>query len=81
LGEEITVVGFFEPIQGYKRSQSAVAVVKNNEVIEYVGPLEDDIMGSHLKRAVDFLVGATERNPCTPELGIEMVQVLNTLSP
>ncbi len=81
LEEEITVVGFFEPIQGYKRSQSAVAVLKNNAVIEYIGPLEDDAMGSHLKRAVDYLMGESDRNPCSPEEGIEMVHVLNTLSP
>jgi hypothetical protein len=77
----LTVVGFFEPINGFERSQSAVAIFKERELVDYIAPIEDDSMGRHLKSAIDYFEGITGKNPCTVEEGIEVVNILNTLSP
>lgn len=77
----MTVVGFFEPIHGFERSQSAVAVLKDGELIEHIAPIQDDTMERHLKAAIDYFGGIKDTNPCSIEEGIEVVDLLNTLSP
>ena len=80
-GEKMTVVGFYEPINGCERSQSAIAVLKKKQVTQYQGPFLDDTMGTHLKKAFDYFSGQSDKNPCPVDEGIAIVNMMNTLSP
>jgi hypothetical protein len=79
-GEPVTVIGFYEPVRGFQRSQGAVAVIKNEKLVSLFEPIADDSMGTHLKRALHYLVEGAE-NPCPVEKGIEAVEVLNKMLP
>lgn len=73
-------MGFYEPIQGLQRGQGAVAVLKEGKVISLFEPIQDDTMGTHLKRAVQYLAYGAE-NPCPVEKGIEAVDMLTQMLP
>jgi hypothetical protein len=79
-GECVTVAGFYEPLQGYPRSIGMVVVLKNGHLESALELIEDDTMGKHIERSVNYFRGQGE-NPCSLEKGIEIVKMLNQLLP
>lgn len=80
--QERTVVGFFEPINGFQRSQAIVVVLdEQKNVISTSETFSDDSMGNHLKKVTEYFVGATNTNPCTADEGLEIVNLLHALAP
>jgi len=74
-----TVVGFYEPLQDFKRSIGAVAVLdEKGEVLQKYQPISDDTMGKHLERGVKYFQGLG-KNPCTVEAGIETAELLHAI--
>lgn len=79
VGDNHTVVGFYEPLPNLPRSVGQVFVLKDNQVIEKVGDIPDDTMGKHLQQAANYLLGKTEINPCPATTGVEIVQLLDRM--
>jgi predicted dehydrogenase len=80
-GQNVSVVGFYEPIKGYQRSQGFVSIIKEGQVQEPTEVILDDTMGLHLKKAADYFKGTATTNPSTIEEGISVVETLNRISP
>ncbi|NQZ85780.1 MAG: hypothetical protein HRU03_08730 [Nanoarchaeales archaeon] len=75
-----TIVGFYEPINCYERSQGTLAILnQNGKLIELSGPIPDDTMRNHLANAKNYLTGQTTQNPCTLKIGADIVQTLDML--
>ena len=79
-GKEETIVGFYEPLEGFKRSQGAVGVYLGEQLISYEAPLYDDTMGLSLQRCTEYLLGDA-KNPSPVEEAVEIVKMMNTLAP
>jgi hypothetical protein len=62
-GRPTSVIGFFEPVAGLERGRGIVATVRGDELVESL-EVEDDNMGAHLRRAVEFF-RAGGHNPGT----------------
>jgi hypothetical protein len=52
-GRPTSVIGFFEPVAGLERGRGIVATARGDELVESF-EVEDDTMGTHLRRAVEF---------------------------
>lgn len=74
-----TVVGFFEPLPDHPRSVGEVVVLSDGKLVKSALSIPDDTMGKHLDRAVDYLHGITDTNPCPPQSGIRIVQILDSM--
>jgi hypothetical protein len=74
-GEELSVVGFYDPIDGFGRSRGAVATLRRGVVVDVVQPIEDDTMGTHLRRAVQYFARQAP-NPCDIARAARAVRLL-----
>jgi hypothetical protein len=74
-GEMHQIVGFYEPISSLHRSVGAVATLKNGRVVDLVAPIDDDTLGSHLRRAVRYFQGK-EKNPYDIHMAIQTIMLL-----
>lgn len=80
-GKKWTIVGFFEPIPGYPRSISAVAIFNaEGKRVQFIENIKDDTMGGHLTRAVEFFKSESMENPCTVEQAIEVTEQVERLT-
>ncbi len=77
----MTVAGFYEPLPDHPRSIGEVVVLSEGKIIRTIPSIPDDTMGKNLKKAVEYLSGKTETNPCTPETGIRIVRILDSVLP
>lgn len=77
-GNSATVVGFYEPIKGFKRSEGAIAVIRNGKVVDFQAPIEDDSMGNHLARVIDYFKEKGQ-NPCPMKEGIKAITMLDPM--
>lgn len=78
-GNHATVVGFYEPIEGLRRSQGAIVLIRDEKPKEFeIEYVEDDSMGQHLKKVVNYFKGE-EKNPCSVEEAIEAVITLEPM--
>lgn len=80
-GGATTIVGFYEPLPNHPRSIGEVVVLVDGKVIKTYPSIPDDTMGKHLGKAVDYLTGKTEVNPCPPETAIRIVERLDSVLP
>ena len=80
-GDAYRVLGFYEPVPDAPRSIGKIAVFMNGALDRLIEEIPDDSMGKHLSYASDYLLGKTNVNPCPPETGIEIVQLLETMLP
>ncbi len=80
-GTLTTIVGFYEPLENHPRSIGEVVMLVNGVFYKSLGTVSDDTMGKHLGKAVDYFSGKTEQNPCPPETGIAIVQILDQVLP
>ncbi|OLP17969.1 hypothetical protein BST81_13035 [Leptolyngbya sp. 'hensonii'] len=78
-GDEYTIVGFFEPLPNFHRSQGAVITLKNQVIVGVLAPVEDDCMGVHLQRAVDYFTGTGE-NPYSLAMALHNTILLHRLA-
>ncbi len=83
-GNQATVVGFYEPIQQLvdqfkKRSQGAIAVIREEKVVDLQTPIEADSMGDHLAKVVSYFKGQEKVNPCSLKEGIQAVLILDSM--
>ncbi len=76
-----TVVGFYEPLPDHPRSIGEVVTLSDGKIVKTIPSIPDDTMGKHLKKAVDYLNEKTDTNPCSPETGIRIVQILDSVLP
>jgi hypothetical protein len=74
-GDTYQIVGWYEPIRGYDRSQGGAAISKNGAVQKFIQPIWDDTIGTHLARAVRCFTGADE-NPCSVTQALRIVHFL-----
>ncbi|HET9224780.1 MAG TPA: hypothetical protein VFO07_19865, partial [Roseiflexaceae bacterium] len=74
-GDTYQIAGWYEPIQGYGRSQGAAAIFKNGALEIFFQPIWDDTIGSHLARAVRCFTGPDE-NPCSVAQALGIVRFL-----
>ncbi|MDF5717302.1 MAG: Gfo/Idh/MocA family oxidoreductase [Rhizonema sp. NSF051] len=77
--DKYCVVGFFEPINSFKRCQGAVYVTLNNKVERIVAPLRDDTMLLHFQQTLKYFQGVAE-NPYSVEKSIKIVEILNSFT-
>jgi hypothetical protein len=79
-GNPATVVGFYEPIKGFNRSEGAIAVIRDGKVVELQAPIQDDSMGNHLARVVDYFKFKQKgQNPCPIKEGIQAITMLDPM--
>jgi hypothetical protein len=71
--KDIVVVGFYEPIKGFQRSEGAVVVINNGKLFKKVAPIQDDNIGIVLLKAVNYFKGKGD-NPCSVEIAMETVK-------
>jgi hypothetical protein len=74
-GEDISVVGFYDPIGGFGRGRGAVATLRRGAVVDVVQPIEDDTMGTHLRRAMQHFARQAP-NPCDVARAARVVGLL-----
>lgn len=72
------VVGFYEPIKTFQRSQGSVVELFEGKVVARHEPIVDDSMGKHLERAAQFFKGTGE-NPCPLEEALAMVELMHAI--
>lgn len=78
LGNQYILAGFLEPISGFSRSEGAVVITKNGEILDIIAPIHDDCMGTHLGRSVKYFKDAQE-NPCSVETSVKITEMLHLL--
>ena len=78
LNNEYTVVGWFEPIEGFNRGQGAIVIMKNGKVVKIMAPIVDNSMANHFQRVINYFTEKSP-NPYPVERGIEIVEVLQKL--
>lgn len=74
-----TVVGFFEPIDGFNRNEGAILIIKNGEIFEIISHIPDNSMANHFQRVINYFKGQAN-NPYEVERGIKVVEVLQQLT-
>jgi predicted dehydrogenase len=75
-GQDVSVVGLYEPVQGLTRSEGLVLVLREGAVVGRVGPLRDDTMEAHLRRVLRYFRGGGD-NPGEVVAAIELVELLS----
>jgi hypothetical protein len=75
---EYKIVGFFEPINQFKRCQGAIVITKNGEISSVIAPVYDDCMGTHLQHTIEYFKGERQ-NPYSVDAAIKVTEVLHTL--
>lgn len=79
-GEEVEVIGFYEPMDGFPRSKGACFVIKHDQIVESVFPIEDDTMGQSLHACVDYFREDRSDNPSGCAEALEIVEMMNALA-
>lgn len=77
----MTVAGFYEPLPDHPRSIGEIVILSQGEITRRITSIPDDTMGKNLKKAVEYLSGKTDINPCPPETGVKIVQILDSVLP
>ena len=77
----ITVAGFYEPLPDHPRSIGEIVILSEGKIVRTIPSIPDDTMGKNLKKAVYYLSGKTDTNPCSPETAIRIVRILDSVLP
>lgn len=76
--QDVTVVGFYEPLDQLPRGHGAVAFIRNGTLHRVVAPIADDHMLAQLARGLAYFRGQSP-NPCSVEAAVRTTRLLHAL--